>query len=197
MSNFGPSSLVIDRLQDMCEVSGGKLAYLYFDYKKQSEQTPVRVVSCLLKQILSVYRSAPDAARDLFGRFKKRLALPQWSELLGIFVNICSNVASGPHYVVVDALDECSEGGNRGQVLRILKDLRAANVRLFATSRPYPDDIMHTLFGATVIEVGASSADLYKYLTGKIAEATWLPSGIKDKFVQEVIETIIGKAQGM
>ena len=45
----------------MCGMNDCRVAYLYFDYKKQLEQTPVKVISCLLRQILSQYTSAPRA----------------------------------------------------------------------------------------------------------------------------------------
>lgn len=70
-------SLVIDRLQERREIHGDKVAYLYFDYKKHLDQNPVKVVSCLLRQILCQYPSTPKPASDLFERFKNGLGLPQ------------------------------------------------------------------------------------------------------------------------
>jgi hypothetical protein len=181
----------------MCEINGDKIAYIYFDYKKQSEQTPVKVVSCLLKQFLSQYPSVPRPARDLFNKFKGGLNMPQWSQILAIFVDICSDGLAGKHFLVIDALDECSEGENRGPILRLIRAVREAKVRLFATSRPFPDDIMNAFTCASMVEIGASETDLSDYLAMKIGEATRLRSIMKKKLVEEIIKTIIEKAQGM
>lgn len=181
----------------MCETTEDKIAYLYLDYKKQSEQNPVRVASCLLKQILCQYPSAPKPACELFNKFQQNKGLPQWSTMRAILIETCSDNKHGNHFIIIDALDEYGEGENRGEMLKLIRELRKAKVRLFATSRPFPDDIMNCFTGASIVEVGASESDLVGYIEAKIHEATRMRSVMKKKLVHEITNTIVANAQGM
>lgn len=188
---------MIDYLQGMCEMGEDKIAYLYVDYKRHSEQNAVLVASCLLKQILCQYPSSPKPALELFKKFQEKKALPQWSTIRSILIETCSDNRNGKHFIVIDALDEYDKGEDRGEMLKLIRELRKANVRLFATSRPFPDDIMNCFTGASTVEVGASESDLVGYIEGKIHEATQLRAVMKKKLVKEITNTIVEKAQGM
>jgi hypothetical protein len=169
-----PRSLVIDQLQNLCKYQGRKIAYLYFDYKKQSIQTPLRVVSCLLKQVLSPYSSVPEQALKLFTLLKDDHSLPQWQELTTIFIDTCASNSALGVYIVLDALDECGQDLNRRPILKLIKAMRRNHVRLFVTSRPFPDDTMCAFTGAYMVEVGASDRDVKEFLSEKIGDASRL-----------------------
>lgn len=116
---------------------------------------------------------------------------------MGIIVDICSDPTAGKHFIVVDALDEYCEGESRVQLLNFVKALRGTHVRLFATSRPFPDEIMNAFVGASMVEVGASETDLESYLALKIKGATRLRAILKEQLISDVVNTVIEKAQGM
>src|SRR5206468_6104033 len=117
-----------------------RVAYFYFDYTKQSEQTPFQLVTCLLRQILSRYSGVPSAAAGLYKHLKDGKGLPSWEELTQIFIKICSE--SDGLFLVFDALDESDENINRHPILSgVLDHLIRCPVRLFVTSRSHCLDI--------------------------------------------------------
>jgi len=175
------------------------MAYLYLDYKKRSEQNPGMVVSTLLKQILCQYPIAPKAAQELFTKFKEKhgLSLPQLSEMRSILTKVCSDKANGNHYIILDALDEYSEDETRGKLLKLVSELGKANIHLFATSRPYPDDIMNAFAGSCMVEAGASNTDLLEYVLVRIRETTRLRPIMTKSLVNDITKTVLDKARGM
>lgn len=69
-------------------------------------------------------------------------------------------------------------------------------IRLFITSRPYPEDIRKTFNPTPQVTVQASDADLKKYLRRMIEDSG--NADIIDKdFRQHLIETVAKRAQKM
>lgn len=173
-----------------------KLAYFFFDYKTQAEQKPFLVVSCLLRQVLSQHNNAPKQLEALWTRFDRNEDpnLPSWLELIDIFCKLCSDTSV---YIVLDALDECDASYNRGPILEFIEKARKHHVRLFATSRPFPEDVLYAFQGSQIVDVEASGADLDNYVREEIGKRKEAQKIMGKKLREKIVSDIVMKSQGM
>ncbi|KAG7405841.1 hypothetical protein Forpe1208_v014467 [Fusarium oxysporum f. sp. rapae] len=188
------SCIVTDHLIDVDRPTKARTAYFYFDYKSQETQRPFSVVSCLLRQVLSQYSTRPKQVDALWELFDRKQGLPSWQMLVDKFCQICSKT---PVYVVLDALDECDATENRGPILGFIEEMRRRNVRLFATSRPFPQDILDAFEGAVPVDIEASNTDLRRYLLDAIRKSKKNKSITTQKLTQRIVAKIIDNSQGM
>ena len=108
-----PSSLVIDKLGDGVRGRNAAVAYFYFDFAAQKEQSPTVILGSLLKQVVGGLKKVPtkilQAFRDqeqVIGGRKLRL-----DQILEMLENISSLQQT---FICIDALNECmaSIGGS-------------------------------------------------------------------------------------
>lgn len=126
-------------------------------------------------------------------RERTRPSLPEYIRLLQAHIQRFSRV-----FIVVDALDECSEdNGVRDLFLAQLRYL-LPNIRLLVTSRDITS-LGHAFEDATRLEIRANEDDMRTYLQVRIEEQALLRSHIKDdpSLKDTIINTIINKANGM
>lgn len=175
------------------------VAKFYFDYKQQNEQTPVRVISSLAKDLAMQQRNLPDELEKLHDKLEHRGKKPSFDELLNVLISLFSRFERV--FLVFDALDECNEKGHRKKLLSLLHTMRAGGAHIFATSRHYPEDIQRPFSGVARIELTATGGDIKKYVLGKIEESSRLTSlveqagpvsDLKGKIVLELIECANG-----
>ena len=191
------SSVVVDHLDDRVKLSGGRLLYFYFDYKRQSEQTAFNILVTLLRQLLSTFSNFPNAASDLYKRLDKGQGLPGFKDLMTTFRNICAS-SSEEVFLVFDALDECDEKAHREPILDLLEFMSGSNVRVLITSRPYPPDINDAFANYPQIVIEASDADIRAFLLEKITKSRRKSSRFIDMALrEEIIQLITAKSQGM
>ncbi|KAJ6263024.1 hypothetical protein Dda_1582 [Drechslerella dactyloides] len=106
------ASMVIRSLQDEYrEERNVGVAYVYFDYTRQREQTPEHLVGSLLRQLVQklweTNRLLPDSVKSFFEKYTQSGRYPslaEFSQVLLSVIDVYSDV-----FVVVDALDECLE----------------------------------------------------------------------------------------
>ena len=189
------ASLVIDHLQ---EISGGEKvvsAYVYCDYKRQDEQTPINLTASILKQMLQYQASLAEGVLDKYRYHHEKGTQPKFDE---IFEMIESSMTHWSRvYLIVDALDEL---GNDGQVrqtligaLRRLQGLHRFNLMITSRYIPLlPSDFYEPL----CMDIQASPDDIRRYVAGHIVD---LPSCVKkNSELQETIAVaIIKTAEGM
>jgi hypothetical protein len=172
-----------------------RVIYFYFDYREQSEQTPFKVESCLLKQVLLSCNGVPAAAAGLCRRLKEGKGLPGWEELTQILSMFCSE--SDNLFFVFDALDESDENTNREPILRVLDSLISSPAKLFVTSRPHCLDINATFRECPQIQVEATDADVRAFVDRRISESRRMSTIINGALREEIVPTIVGKSQEM
>ena len=189
------SSLVIDRLRH--DHIGQKIAigFVYFDYRDQGSQSLENAVASLLRQVVSQKSVLPPPLEELYKELGKQKRKPQIQDLEHILLHICQDFDQV--FIPIDALDECDEAMRRKHFLPFLAALqKIPSIRLFVTSRPYPEDIRKALDPAPQIHVQASDADLRMYLRKKIEESGSADI-IDEDFKQRLIDTVTRGAQGM
>jgi hypothetical protein len=187
------AAIAIDYLMTIQSNSTG-VAYLYCDYKSQTDQSATSLLAALLKQLLQAQPLIPEKIELLHAQHKERGTKPSLDELfsgLHLVAGDCSRT-----YIVVDALDECSDGGGRTKLLGALRDLQIqTNVCLMVTSRFIPD-IESDFKSDPHLEIRASDADLKRFVAAQIYR---LPKCIqRDAELQSLLESkIVEAADGM
>lgn len=169
---------------------------IYCIYKEQTEQTLLALLGSLWKQLV-LRRGFSKTLQKEHEEHTKRQSRPTAKELQD---SIIAEIEHVEHvYVVVDALDECRE-----DVLQhLVSTLRSLSrkCQLLFTSRPLLT-IENLLSGFTHLMISAKTKDMMDYIDGRMYPGSRLMNLIEshphaDITKASVIETIVGKADGM
>lgn len=196
MLNNGFSSIVVDYLQTRFKSDDIATVCIYCNYKEKKEQDAQSLIASILKQLVQDCEVVSEDMKTQFTTHVKREAhLPPEDLTRVLHVEI-----SRRHrvFLVVDALDECTEeSSTRAELLDELKTL-PENVNLLVTSRRI-SAIMNEFEGAESLEIYANDKDTTKYILGRIQREHRLARHVKaDPGLQQaIINGIISKAQGM
>ena len=133
MSNICYRSVVINYLQQAFPSEDFGIAFVYCNYKEQKEQTLVNLISSLLGQLVDKASLIPEDLYHLYQRHKKKGIRPSLSEYLKLLHYVVFQFSAV--FIVIDALDECSESdGIRERLIDNIYRL-LPEIRLFVTSR--------------------------------------------------------------
>lgn len=155
------SSLLIDHLSQTYQDNNIGLAYLYCNYKLKEEQTIVRLMSSLLKQLLGQGQPVPDS---LLKKYKSNSALTtdDISAALTDTIKSYDKV-----FVVIDALDEFQDARllltKFGSVLSNINVSNNHRLLGMVTCCPIPEIAEH-FRGCSTIEIRALDSDINTYL---------------------------------
>ena len=189
------TSLVIDYLQQGFAKEKVATAYIYCDYKRQDEQTPINLIASVAKQLLQHQNSIPENTLKMYHGHREKGTRPNFEEVLEMTTS--SMALLSRVYLIVDALDEL---GNAGQVrqtligrLRLLQDLHHFN--LMTTSRYIPS-LALDFHQPLCMDIRASTEDVRRYVEGHILD---LPSCVRKNLgLQEtIISAIVDAVEGM
>jgi hypothetical protein len=181
--------------------------YFYFDFKDTDKQNRRALLSSLLVQLCA--RSDPfyDILSRLYSSHDYGARQPSNDSLMQCLKDMLSVPGQGAVYIVMDALDECSNNPGmpspREEVLETIEELvglRLPNLRLCITSRPEAD-IRNTLSPLTSHPVSlheecGQRKDIIDYIKSVVYSdprmQTWT-----DEDKNLVIKTLSEKADGM
>ncbi|KAJ7578099.1 hypothetical protein C8J56DRAFT_716149, partial [Mycena floridula] len=188
------ASSIIDHLQrSVMRVNIG-VVYLYCNYAQRTNQTTTELLGSILKQLVHNQRAISKQLISLHEASRNtRPSLSDLQRALETQVVRYSSV-----YIVVDALDECSDlGGTRETFMDALQSL-PATVHLLVTSRDI-FSIAQQFLGKPRIEVRARDEDLRTYIKGRLVSETRIARLLKGdaELQEEIISQIISKAAGM
>lgn len=181
------ASLMIDYLQRLPNHESTATAYIYCDYRRQTEQTPINLLASVTKQLLQHQDSIPQDTMKMYQRHG-RGTRPSLEEVLDMATSSVAGVSRV--YIVVDALDEL---GNAGLVrrtliscLRQMQDHRRFN--LMTTSRYIPS-LAQKFHQPICMDIKASPDDIRRYVEAHVLD---LPNCVKKNLeLQKVIADII------
>ena len=187
---------MIDELQSSLAKEECSLAFWYFDYQDQDNQTPRNMISAILRQVAATISQIPKTLVDAHKKFHDS-SLPM-HELQNLLIDIIKTHGDTHRtYIIIDALDECDELSHRRVVLDFIQRLKEIlGVRIFVTSRQRPHDINVVFQAYPQIEIEARESDLMRYMYQEIRGAN-VEDFVDEKFAKEIVDTIIKKAQGM
>jgi hypothetical protein len=149
-----------------------------------------------LKQLIQDDDVAYDNIKSLYKHHKDRQTHPtkfhDLQEALRSETKRYSKV-----FIVVDALDECSEAETRRKLLTALRSL-GSNVNLMFTSRVL-SSIELDFHGTERLDIRASEHDMQKYIEGRVSHEGLLKRHIDrdQKLQEEIVKKIIENAGGM
>ena len=163
------SSLVIDHLERSAGEETPATTYIYCDYKRQDEQTPINLTASITRQLLQHQGSIPEQILKIYNCHKSKLTRPSFEEVFEMLNHSLARLTRV--YLIVDALDEL---GNAGQVrqsfvkrLRLSQDLYHFN--LMITSRYIPS-LAQDFQNSLRMDIRASPDDIKKYVQGHISD---------------------------
>ncbi|EPS43367.1 hypothetical protein H072_2627 [Dactylellina haptotyla CBS 200.50] len=194
------SSVVIEHLEEVRRKDTTlqtAVAYFYFDFSNKTIDIR-NFTRNLLKQLAFHSPQIPQGLVELFESYyasgKTELENQRIEDLL---IETISKFKTT--YIVVDALDEC-DPEQRFYVLQIFQKLASAGAKVFATSRPHPEDINEALNEARKIELSADADDIKKYINAEIARhqrSAPRARQIHSELRSHIVESLTRKSNGM
>jgi len=191
LRSYNASSLVIDRLCDWARGRNAAVACFYFDFAAQKEQSPTRILSSLLKQVVRGLQEVPaKIVRDFRDQEKviggRKLGL---GEIVEMLQDITS---SRPTFICVDALDECM-AEYRTKLLDSLKQIlhKSPSTRIFLAGRLHVrDEVERHLAGrVAAVSISPTKDDIIKFLRAKLKEDI-APDAMDKSLEEDIIKNI-------
>jgi hypothetical protein len=189
------AAVAIDHLYRTAHSDDIGIACLFCSYKAQVDQSAPNLFAAVLKQLV---QGRPDIAAPVMhmhDHHSKRGSKPSLDELTQALLSTCSSYSTV--YIVIDALDECSNrDGVRRQLIDKMHDLQAGrNVRLLFTSR-FIADVTQYFQSYPRLEVRASEEDVRRFVAARIPR---LPNFIQrdEELKNEVQTKVVEAVDGM
>ena len=188
------AAVAIDHLLNKATIENIGIAYVFCVYKSQLEQTLAALLSGLIKQLSQSLPTTPSAVEQLYKKHQTHGTRPYLEDLTKLLQEVCS--LHSTTYIVVDALDECTDHeGARDKLINELLALKATtNLHLMLTSRPLPD-IVEAFQGEPVFKVRASEDDVRQYVASqlpRLAKCVQRDEELKNKIKDEIAESVDG-----
>jgi len=174
LTDWGDSSLVIDRLCQEAIEGDTTVACFYFDFASRNEQSPVNMLGSLLRQLLSGLEEIPEAVVRSFRNQGKAIGDRelQVSGILKMFRTIPTTKRT---FICVDALDECMPE-HRTLILESLGQIvrESFDTRIFLTARSHVRSEVERKLdrGVTCVLIEPTSDGIIGYLREKLKNDT-------------------------
>jgi hypothetical protein len=203
---FG-SSTIIEDINAMRRYGLASLVFFYHDHREYKKRDLRGLLSSMLVQLCGQSDSYCSVLSTFHSTHGDDAQLPSDDELFRCLKNLSGHPGQVPVYLIVDALDECSNSSSlrsdRVKVLMFLEDLidsQLPNLRICVTSQPEVDIklVLEPLSFRSVSlhEESGPREDINNYIKSFVNSnrrmQRWKP---EDK--QLVIDVLIERADGM
>ena len=194
LTRCGVSSLVIDSLCDWAMQQNAAVAWFYFDFAAQKEQSPVSVLGALLKQVIRGLGEVPGEIAQAY-EDQERVGGrgPQLADIVKMLQITSSRKRT---FVCMDALDECVPG-NRVKLLDSLNKIlqHSPGTRVFVTGRPQirPEMGRRLAERVTNLSISPRRDDIIGYIHTRLDEDTdpdVMDSRLKADILRKIPEDI-------
>ena len=185
---------MIDHLQQAFQAPDVVVAFIYCNYKEREHHNPLNLMASLLQQLVHGLPNIPAQVRSAYDHHKRRLTRPSLIELSALIRAMVAQYFRV--FLVLDALDECTEETRSDIVLEIHR--LPPNLSFLCTSRFAPD--IEDIFGNTPqVEIRAHDEDVRKFLQAQLQREGRLKRHVDAEFNlrDEIVDTIVLKVQGM
>lgn len=165
------------------------VSFLYCEYARKDEQTTDGLLTALLRQFSRENCPLPDPVSSLHRVFMETKENPTRDQLIEALIAVAKTYDQT--FVIIDALDECSEQTSR-EILSSMRRLQKESaINLLVTSRPVPQ--IEGLFrGDLWLPIQAHESDVEIYLQSRLQG---LPDWVReDETLQRRIQKSISKA---
>ena len=189
------ASIVIDHLWNKVRTDDIGVAYIYCDYLKYREQTPLHLVGSLLKQLAEQQNTISESLKSYYDEHKGSNTDPNAKQAFEVLRAQCDNWSR--IFIVIDALDECSErDATRGRVIEGLVSLRGSKrINILVTSRPIPS-ILCEFEVSERLNIRANPTDIQRFLLGQMDRFAKRILAEKD-LQAKIISAVVDAADGM
>ncbi|KAJ7067349.1 ankyrin repeat-containing domain protein [Mycena amicta] len=167
------SSTIINTLRSRAE----PIAFFYFDTNNSGQRTVKQLLSSLVIQISLKAPHSDKSLHALWSSYANGEHLPSNSALISDALIPILGEFTQPVYIVLDALDECSEHDKLLDAVKHILDAKLANVHLLLTSRPeIPQGTDLAKQAVSVSLDGCVDQDIEAYVTEILAklDGDWL-----------------------
>ena len=193
----------------MCDAGQASMAYFYFDFRNVNKQHWRDLVPSLLTQLSTQSDPCCDILSRLYSRHGNGEQQPTDDILKRCLIEMLTLQDQRPIYLIMDALDECSNISGipspRDRVLRLVEelvDLHTSNLRICVTSRPEFDirDVLEPLTSRRVSlhDQSGQKQDIVDYVKSVVhSNSEPYMRRWKKEDKELVIETLAERADGM
>ena len=171
------------------------IAYFYFDYQQSVQQTPQAFVANILRQFVSQKPSLPVSLLTLYDQRRQEDVLEYSGSLCEILTETVSCFETC--FIIIDALDECSNASHRKSIMKMLSDSPWLGVRIFMTSRPHCSEIQTSLSDASHLLIKAHDDDIRAYCASALEMNDDISDLLDDDLREQCINNVAAQAQGM
>jgi hypothetical protein len=198
-------STIIEDVEGKRAIGLAKMAYYYFDFRDDKKQDCYGLLSSLILQLSLESDYCCNILSKLYSDHN-RARKPTLIALKKCMKDMLSQPGQGPVYIIIDALDECSNSSGtpsaRDKVLELIKEflvLELPEVHLCVASRPEIDirkvfESLNSLQISLHNETG-QEADIIAYIKSVVNSKSVLDWTEEDKNL--VINTLSHRANGM
>jgi hypothetical protein len=196
------SSTVVEHLLQHCHNNVRIVtAYFYFDFNDTQKQDPELMLRSLLCQFLQRSVVIPKGVDALFLSCENGKRQPSLHALLEVTRQAMQEFTQV--YIVLDALDECTQRSELMDMLETVAGWQLDNLHLLMTSRKELD-IERSLEGyveeddAVCLQRDVVDQDIQRYVQQRLRDDKGLAKWNKDAAVRQEIEAaLMGGARGM
>ena len=185
------SSLVTDTLGDWARGRNASVACFYFDFAAKNEQSPMSVLSSVLKQVVCGLREIPEKIAQAF-RGRKNVIGGRRLELSEIVEMLQDISFSRPIFICIDAVDECVPE-HRAELLDSLNQVlrKSPSIQIFLAGRlQIRDEVGKHLSGRVVaVSIVPIRGDIIRFLRAKL-EKDATPDAMDKSLEADIINSI-------
>lgn len=191
------ASVVIKHLKDAQKdkepANKAGIACLYCQYERQKDQTPHSLLAAVLRQLAERRTLLPASVKELYDLHNADKTYHSFDEISSVLTETIRSYSRV--YVVVDALDECSEK-SCGELLSSLQDLqKKTGVKLLATSR-HTVPFRQYFEECAMLEIKANESDVKAVLDSQMgmlsACVTTDNPALRNKVKEEIAAAVDG-----
>jgi hypothetical protein len=196
------SSTIIEHLLQHCHDNASMVtAYFYFDFNDAQKQDPELMLRSLLSQLLQRSFMIPKGIDALFSSSDNGQRQPSLHALLEVTPQVMQQFTHA--YIVLDALDECTQRQELMDVLETVAGWQLDNMHLLMTSRK-ERDIESSLESfveeedTVCLQRDVVDRDIQRYVQQRLSDDKKLAKWNKDAAVrQEIEDALMQGARGM
>lgn len=200
-SSIISSSTIIEDVKYSSEAndSTAMIVYYYFDFGDARKQSARGCLCSLMKQICALSKNVPSAILRLYARYDSGQREPPLDALQATFREILESLVDHI-YVVVDALDECTDLSVLLDVVEILREWNIETLHALFACRP--QTVIEKRFSALNLkrfdlEASLLSSDISFYIQSITRHNSDLAARWKAHEIAEIEQTLEVGADGM
>jgi len=191
-------STVIEHIKCECEGDANlEYAYFYFDFNSAMKQEVTGLLRSILAQLAYRKQVLPEEIWELYQQCGQGRQQPNAALLLSALLSLLKS--SSRTYLIIDALDECSELDDLLKLISLIRNDCPNQVNLLATSRREQEIVLNLgeLAGSIIdIQCTMNDNDIELYIHAILKEDPTL-KGWESSLKEKIHKILTEKAHGM